>query len=621
MNLLRKIWFYSIWILPVLINPFGSNPFALMRVSFLVLWLFLGTCFLVKDFVFDKKPISISKGYLCFLIVSVVLLFINYFVSVTPGETLYGSEDRLQGVWTFLMYLYFFFLMIQNVDFVDDDFWKFGFGFYIIVSVHAILQKFGWLRFSDVMYNTYSQRVYGLVGHPNFLGQLLGPMLFVGGYLFDKEKVKKYKLLILMGILLIGLALFFTLNRATWLAVVLGVGVLILYKLNISKFWKVVVVCLGVLSFMSLVYFVSPSTRSLSTRFILWSTSYELIFDNLFFGSGLESFKSIYQHLASPSLMLYEPIYSVASRSHNFILDIMIELGLVGLALFISYVVSIFRKFDENFYIFVGFLVVLVSLQFSFPLLDHWILMLVFSAFILKGSFKKVDSSKDSLFVSFVVGLLLVINLFNLIFVKNLLISDVKYNLGTILINEEEYIVDGFDLIFEAYEANPKSYIYNIKVLNLFFASDAIIDIAEYDSFIQSIFMNMKRLRGEDFFYHFMRGQYATILKDYDMAKKSYDLALESAPNNPKIIREIAVMNFYKGNCTEGIKYFENYIDIIPDIWSSSLDLDLNDLQANQLRIFLKNAGGIEFWRLFELADGCYETPLYEDYYKKKLSN
>lgn len=612
---LVRLWLCFLWLIPILFNPFGHNVFSLFRVSLLSFWL-LGMCLLwIIDVLKNDKRIEFSKNQILFFGASLFFFTLNYFFSDTPGSTLWGSEDRMQGILTYLMYFGLAFFLYQYRKLLDKKFFGFGVLVFSLVSVHAILQKIGYGRFSAEMYGVYSERVYATVGHPNFLGQLLVSIVLLSYYLFGQLKDNFWRVLVLFAGGLNLVALIFTENRASWLALFTVVVVMIFNNFKVERKYKLVVLGIVTLGMSVLVLVMAPSLRSLGTRMILWETSLPLVFDQFLFGNGLESFKSIYQVYASADLLNFEPIYSVAGRSHNFLLDVVIEGGLFGLLLIGWYWRSALKA--EKSFLKYLWVVSFLPWMMSFPLVEHWILSLIFFVAIFNDQESKFSLGVgEKTVLSFLVGVVFIGFVSNAIFYVNRLSADVNYSFGNYLISNEDTSDDalGVELVLSSLEKESFNYEYNVRMINFVIGLWDSMDGDLLFTSAEIALNNMVHLRGEDFFYNFMRAQLAVAKGDFDNAETYYQNSIElSNSSNPKVIREYAVMNYYKEDCRAFVGVFENYMDLIPDTWELGLDDNLSFGESEKLRIYLKNINKNEFLTLLGFAVDCYEVEALQD--------
>jgi len=105
----------------------------------------------------------------------------------------------------------------------------------------AILQLFNIDPFVDIDNQEFLFRVYSTIGQPNFLGQfLIFPFFIIFFSITNFYKNKKYKSLILNSLLLLAILIiiYFTKNRATWLAMSISLFFYLILFLDIKTIYK-----------------------------------------------------------------------------------------------------------------------------------------------------------------------------------------------------------------------------------------------------------------------------------------------------------------------------------------------------------------------------------------------
>lgn len=206
-------------------------------------------------------------------------------------------------------------------------------------------------------------RPYGTTPHPNVLALVIFVSIFLLYFLNFRSRLKN----IVYGVLLFGL--FLTFSRIIifiWL-----IAFLFLFK----KLDKKIIIATFFIAVLFLVLFwpqvlarldISPQEEAVSLRGFYNKVS---LFEKPFFGVGLGNFVNWFKE-ANPALApnLYQPV-------HNIYLLIFSEIGVLGLAAFLSFIVFLIGdylklKFEKPFHY--SFLIIFVSLLF-FGLFDHFL--------------------------------------------------------------------------------------------------------------------------------------------------------------------------------------------------------------------------------------------------------
>jgi len=161
--------------------------------------------------------------------------------------------------------------------------------------------------------------------------------------------------IVLIGLILIGAALYLTFSYLAWLAIFFSALVWLLISFKQKLFSKkTFVICLLLSIFLIIVLFFSQlnseklnnllgsSRSSLQSRLMIWRAAEEIIKDHPLFGIGPGLFQKYYlayqDHFALPYLEWAVP------EPHNIFLAFWLEGGLLGLVGFIWLMISFFKK-------------------------------------------------------------------------------------------------------------------------------------------------------------------------------------------------------------------------------------------------------------------------------------
>ncbi|OGD86111.1 hypothetical protein A2Z23_00435 [Candidatus Curtissbacteria bacterium RBG_16_39_7] len=219
------------------------------------------------------------------------------------------------------------------------------------LSLLAVLQAITG-RFSFAPWELVQGRLVAVYNSANALGLFLGPIFsfLLALSLLGGEKLVKNKTYILLFsfiLFLIAPVLILTQSRGTLFAL-FGVILFTFYfflskKFQIKRFLQLGLIVLAVVflifafSFFRSASDLTPSVSqegykgydTIQIRFYLWEGTLGLLRDHPFFGAGLDSFKEVYFN--NYTLPQYrEPL----QYPHNFVLTVLAELGILGLAAF-----------------------------------------------------------------------------------------------------------------------------------------------------------------------------------------------------------------------------------------------------------------------------------------------
>ncbi len=212
-----------------------------------------------------------------------------------------------------------------------------------------------------------------IFGHSNkniwasklFLVQLL----YFNFILNDKIKIREF---LMLSIFVINIMLL--LSRTAQMAMILPFIYLFYKKIyiknNYIKFFVICVIPMLLFGFVEVVTDVilrigDPSTDGGASRISLWKAFFEHFNETHYMiGNGIYSSYSF--------LMQYVPHYLVNTNMHNFIINIAMETGIIGVCIYILFLLGLFRKLmlglrgykGEFFIVFILPLVLIMSLQY-----------------------------------------------------------------------------------------------------------------------------------------------------------------------------------------------------------------------------------------------------------------
>ena len=209
-----------------------------------------------------------------------------------------------------------------------------------------VLGKAGTNWQDTAVFSSLTGRATSLWGNPNVLAEFLLIAFFAAlGSLLAQKSVKK-RLSMTIALLLNGAALIFTWSRGAWVAVVVAlIAVMLMYSHKSLPF-----ILAGVMVFAAALVFLPESfvtrVQSIVTfsdsstlyRINIWRGSAALIRDVFWSGVGVgeEAFRAAYLPYALSGI-------ENAPHAHNLVMQILIELGVVGLLVFIIMLVSVAR--------------------------------------------------------------------------------------------------------------------------------------------------------------------------------------------------------------------------------------------------------------------------------------
>ncbi len=321
-------------IIGVIILPFADYVWSLIYMVFVV-----GVYF-YKVFFKGVKPLK--KEPMDFpIILFAILILISTITSVDP----YGSFRDLAFHFTAIGFV---FVLVNTINTKKD--FNTLITFLVItatlVGILGLLQyrdgvkiEGGWV---DVINNPgVNIRIYSALGNPNILAEYLVMIIPISIALFwySKRIHKKILFFITTSILLLSLVL--TLSRGGWLGLAFG---LFIFTLLIEKRLLLLAIPLSLIMIYSLPERIFNRVLSIGDledssnayRIKIWKVALDIIKDNWLVGVGLGyiPFKMVYETYISNM-----PTYHI----HNTFLQILAEMGILGLAVFVFFMFTLFK--------------------------------------------------------------------------------------------------------------------------------------------------------------------------------------------------------------------------------------------------------------------------------------
>ncbi|MDA1061142.1 MAG: O-antigen ligase family protein, partial [bacterium] len=394
-----------------------------------------------------------------------------------------------------------------------------------------------------------------------------------------------------------------TQNRASILGLIIGMICLILFSLKTKAVYKIAISMVAIAGFAGFVMVIAPSLRSLTTRLHLWNDAMQLVNENPVFGSGLETFRLVFQKVTSAEFFELEKIYSIADRAHNEFLDIVIMQGSVGLIIFLSIILGIFslvlkHKNKLTLTLCAALISILVSNFFSFSLVVHYLLFMALLAILLNQllKFKNIKIRQSFLTVLTSGGLfaLSIVIIFNSI---STIHADNQFKSGMDRIYAGE-VDQGLSRIIGA--ANL-----NVHQGDIFFHLSDILFLMGRQLEDESILQKASDIvdyagdfTNNDFRYYFAKARIFTYLGNYEEAQEYYLHSSDLAPINPIVMKEWGVMYYEKGDYEAAIGKLELFLGLIPDHWKNKIKLkELDPEIQEEYRLFMKHIP--DLWDVF----------------------
>jgi exopolysaccharide production protein ExoQ len=303
--------------------------------------------------------------------------------------------------WLLWLTAAFSFIFALNLSTSHNNLIRLSWGLILAAGTIAII---GILQY---LFNPFSLTQHSIPGstfaNKNIATQVLVLILPMCCFLMLNKKVSELQVWILAFIISFIFAfIFYSASRAAWVVTFTEILLILLYfilnrakitdwglwnknKRNATIFSAILILFLINLSADGFTFFLTIASDNISSiterssditspRYRIWQTTLNMFVDSPIIGTGLGSFS---QNLGNEGYATW--IINNTFRAHNDLLELAVELGLIGIFIFLSVVFSIiysiFHILNKNtgeihcFYylVFVALIGSFVNLQFSFP--------------------------------------------------------------------------------------------------------------------------------------------------------------------------------------------------------------------------------------------------------------
>ncbi|MFA6227893.1 MAG: O-antigen ligase family protein [Patescibacteria group bacterium] len=371
---------------------------------------------LLIGYILQRKKLVFSshKIYFSFLVFLLVNLIAAIF-AVNPQLAFFGSFERMGG-WFNLFFLSLFFLIVINVFETKDDWLKLLRSSVIcsaILSIYSLIVRFGhnipvgWPKNGATL------------GNIDFLGAYLMLSVFLGLLAFVLEKNNKWRMAYGAIIAINLIVLLLTAARAGILGLFFGLFIFAIFifikagkkiKYSLAGLLVILILFGGIayqqkdsawvrsLPFLYRFTQISLNDASTKDRLLVWYVSWQAFGDRPIIGYGSEN--AIYGLNKYYNPRVTEMWFD---RAHNFIFDILLASGLIGLLFYLSIFGLAFwlilKNLNRNYYLgailFSSLAGYLASNLFNFDTISSWLPVILILAFI--GHWTKKENSENNL--------------------------------------------------------------------------------------------------------------------------------------------------------------------------------------------------------------------------------
>ena len=288
-----------------------------------------------------------------------------FLMAVLIASFVGGDKIHALGIFKgwFLFPVIFYVLLINNFNRKNvSRIFYILYASLITVSFWAILQQTGiigqlFYQAGDISFNQYLSegRAFGPFESPNYLAMYLVPMFFLSLPVLEIVRAKGAKLILVISFVFPLLALVLSQSRAGMITFVLSALIYFNYRFinsqkasNRKPFFSWLFVAFLAAVNAGYIYgatvLFKATTGGDQLRVEIYQRSLLLLKDNYFFGIGLGNFQTKIADVVFKGMTLDPNAMTYALHPHNLFFAIWLNLGLVGLVLFITLIVIFFKN-------------------------------------------------------------------------------------------------------------------------------------------------------------------------------------------------------------------------------------------------------------------------------------
>ncbi len=581
---------------------------------------------LTKEFYIIGKKKYLFPVLLFFLVLALTAIF-----SINPNQSFWGSYMRQQGLFAYLHYFLFLFILLfhlqdkKRINRIIIAILASSF----VIAFYAILQWLG-LEFVSWQRSYLFGRVVSTMGQPVFLANYLLLAIFLAVYKVITGGKFLHKFLYALILIFQVLGLIFTYTRGAWMGLVFGVffGVFLYFYAIKKKPFKTIVVFLIITAIMFSLFLYANTfstntpgnfflkrvknitdikSGSIAMRFNTWSAAEAAIAKSPIIGYGLENQQTVFTPYYEPSWSVYEKINTVSDRAHNIILDLALEGGiflLLSYAIFLSVIfLSAASYLSERFNgkndwllfsLITGAAAYQFSLLFSFSVIETNIIFWAYIGviIILLSDFKEIKildfrKAKKIYFILFIYFAILSAALAVYFIIGNINNVRAEYYFRQA---KEDYVRGNYPKMFKNYvltlKLNNKQSYYYWSMVNDSARTFGKINSPAYRASLAGYIQNnleISKWSDNSYIELFIQAEFYTILGKYKNkkyfidAKKAYEKIAAESPFMPDSYLSQGRMYYFAGEYKKSLDVYKTALSVLPDLSAPGLNRDHRD--------------------------------------------
>lgn len=651
---------FLVFLIPLYFSVFfpAYNIFELSKLSVFKI-LVSGLLFLtVTRLIFGGLEMVSKKYFRRFWFIPIIFiagLLFNFFFSLRPLQSFFGSYDRQAGYLSYLFYCLFFFLVSLNLAQFSGQRLKIKIRRLLLAAVFSggLVSLYGILQILGIDFLSWpedpllTKRTLSTFGQPNFLASWLLLVIPVTAYISYSSR--RFWSRFVYGLVLLAelVCLLATSSRGGILALVLSGGVLVFYLLfftGLKKRLKIIgVMSLLVAASVGLlaINIILPgrlraaldfSAGSSAARVNFYQAAANAILVKPIWGYGLENSGEVFITYYQSDWGVHGNVGATTDKAHNLFLDIILAGGFWALFLFTLLYYYFFRLaiknirqekvFDSSGAIALGVLAYLLSLFFSFSIVTGEIYFFLFLAIIVSlnanqnlASEEKVVSlgvSRQGVFKrGGLLILVLVATIWLLAYEVRVMIAENRFNRVHHLIKTNQ-IEEALRLFPEAERLTPNPI--NREHYQLFLGDRVStlylsLEGREKELAKKSLESLRSRLPLSAYENYFVQAKINSVLGGYQQAAEYFAVVAGRSPFWPKTYIELARLFFYQGDLKRAILNYKTAEAILPIASDSRFNNDHLAVLKSYHQLIFRELGDIYFLAGdYQLAEEYYQA-------------
>lgn len=325
----------------------GDNLLTFRPIVTGVSFIFLFYLFFT-EYGFNLKKYPKIPNLIFYLVsfISITILFSSVF-STDPKLSLLA----LMRFFIFFAFCYLIYAQIKNITSVK--FLILSLFLSVLIVGLTMFFEFAQKGFSFFVENGALQRLAGVYENPNYVGILLILTIPISlSYLF-LDKGNKYRLLIILALLFQIVILLLADSRSSFFSVTISTIVLLFFsskKVKLAFISVVSVFALILLLFTDINVLIELYLRTdrIGTRSLAWSTGVDIILNNIWIGTGANTYENIFYSYSPSELIVWikaisnGPVTLVSPHPHNLFIYFWAENGILGLLIIVLFFITVF---------------------------------------------------------------------------------------------------------------------------------------------------------------------------------------------------------------------------------------------------------------------------------------